>query len=229
MRSYPYRREVNRQKFLFNRVEICLYVSSSNRVFKYVIVIRSIEYQSTFASSLFCIIDNQCSNFALSSIKIVEFEMTINRFVFSNWSDALMSAIIFWFAVDDLNDNVINLRTLRVRFWVFSRIFNFSFRVRMIYLSSILSFLKEVILFYKAFFSFWSSSIKSHCSLYFLFIFFVSFLICWIIFSTRIELFVIQKIIFFRMSIKIESFCCEFFVINKVLNMKLRRFVRTFE
>jgi hypothetical protein len=34
--------------------------------------------------SLCCIVDNQCLNFALSSIKIVEFEMTIDRFVFSN-------------------------------------------------------------------------------------------------------------------------------------------------
>jgi hypothetical protein len=83
-----------REKFLFNRVEICLYVSSSSRVFTYVIVIRSIEYQSTFALSLLCIVDNQCSNFALSSIKIVEFEMTINRFVFSNQLNALMFAII---------------------------------------------------------------------------------------------------------------------------------------
>jgi hypothetical protein len=39
---------------------------------------------------------------------------------------------------------------------------------------------------------------KSHCSLYSLVIFFVSSLICWIIFSTRTESFVIQKINFFK-------------------------------
>jgi hypothetical protein len=106
------------EKFLFNRAKICLYVSSSSLMFTYVIVVRSIEYQSTFAFSLFCIVDSQCSNFALSSIKIVEFEMTIDRFVFSSRSNALMLAIISWFAVDDLNDDVMNYRTLRVRFWV---------------------------------------------------------------------------------------------------------------
>jgi hypothetical protein len=65
--------------------------------------------------------------------------------------------------------------------------------------------------------------------LYFLFIFLNSSLICWIIFSTRIESFVIQKIKSFRISIKIESFCCELFVMSKVLNMKLRRSAHTFE
>jgi hypothetical protein len=218
-----------REKFLFNRAEICLYVSSSSRMFTYVIVIRSIEYQSTFASSLLCIIDNQYSNFVLSSIKIVEFEMTIDRFVFSSRSNALMFAIISWSAVDDLNENVMNSRTLRVRFWIVSRIFNFFLRIRMMYLSFSLSFFKIAILFCKIFRSLWSSSIKSYCLLYSLFIFLTSFLICWIIFSTRSESFVIQKIKSFRISIKIESFCCESFVMNKVLNMKLRRFARTIE
>jgi hypothetical protein len=143
-----------REKFLFNRVEICLYISSSSLMFTYVIVIRSIKYQSTFAFNLFCIIDNQCSNFALSSIKIVEFEMTTDRFVFSNRLNTLMFAIISWSAVDDLNDDVMNFRTLRIRFWVVSRIFNFFFKTRIIYLSSILSFFKKTIFFCKVFLSF---------------------------------------------------------------------------
>jgi hypothetical protein len=143
-----------REEFLFNRVEICLYVSSSSQVFTYVIVIRSIEYQSTFAFSLLCMIDNQCSNFALFSIKIAEFQMTIDRFVFSSRFDALMSAVISWSAVDDLNDDVMSFRTLRVRSWVVSRIFNFSLRTRIIYLLSILSFLRKAILSCKIFLSF---------------------------------------------------------------------------
>ncbi len=72
-----------RKKFLFNRVEICLYVSSSSLMLTYVIVIRSVRYQSTFAFNLLCIIDNQCSNFALFSINIVESKMTTDCFVFS--------------------------------------------------------------------------------------------------------------------------------------------------
>jgi hypothetical protein len=187
------------------------------------------KYQFSFASSLFCMTDNQCSNFALSLINIVEFEMTTDRFVFSSRSDALVSAVISWSAVDDLNDDVIDLRTLRVRFCVVSSIFSFSLSAWMMYLSFSLSFFRIAILFCRIFLSFWSSSIRSHCSLYFLIIFFVSFLICWIIFSTRAESFVIQKINLFKKSIKIEFFCCELFVINKVLNMKLRRFARTFE
>jgi hypothetical protein len=218
-----------REKFLFNRAEICLYASSSSLMLTYVIVIRSIEYQSTFAFNLFCIVDNQCSNFALSSIKIVEFEMTTDRFVFSNRLNALVFVVISWSAVDDLNDDVMNFRTLRVRFWIVSRIFNFSLRARMIYLLFRLSFFRIAILFCRIFRSLWSSSIKSHCSLYSLFIFLTSFLICWIIFSTRSESFVIQKIKSFRISIKIESFCCESFVMSMMLNMKLRRFARTFD
>ncbi len=186
----------------------------------YVMIIRSMKYQFSFAFNLLCIIVNQCSNFVLFSMKIFEFKMTTDRFVFSSRSDILMFAIISWSAVDDLNDDVMSFRKLRIRFWIVSRIFNFFLRARMIYLSSILSFLKKVILSCKAFFSFESSSIKSHCSLYFLFIFFVSSLICWIIFSTRIESFVIQKIKSFRMSIKIEFFCCELFVMSRVLNVK---------
>jgi hypothetical protein len=65
--------------------------------------------------------------------------------------------------------------------------------------------------------------------LYSLIIFFVSSLICWIIFSTSIESFVIQKIKLFKISIKIEFFCCKLFVMNKVFNMKLRRSAHTFE
>jgi hypothetical protein len=63
---------------------------------------------------------NQCSNFVLSSIKIAEFEMTTDRFVFSRRYDALMSAIIFVvrFTNDenDANDEMINSRTLRIWF-----------------------------------------------------------------------------------------------------------------
>jgi hypothetical protein len=40
---------------------------------------------------------------------------------------------------------------------------------------------------------------------------------------------VIQKIKLFKKSIKIEFFCCELFVMKRVLNMKLRRSARTFE
>jgi hypothetical protein len=57
----------------------------------------------------------------------------------------------------------------------------------------------------------------------------ISSLICWIIFSTRIESLMIQKIKFFKMSIKIEFSCCEFSVMSRILNMKLRRFARKFE
>ncbi len=197
----------------------------------YVMIIRSMRYQFSFAFSLFCIIANQCSNFALFSMKIVEFEMTIDRFVFSNRFDALVFAVIsaMWFTDENTNDDVMRSRALRVRFWAVSRIFNLSLRARIIYLSSILSFFRFAIFSCKIFLSFWSSSIKSHCSLYFLFIFLNSSLICWIIFSTRIESFVIQKIKSFRISIKIESFCCELFVMSKVLNMKLRRSAHTFE
>jgi hypothetical protein len=218
-----------RREFLFKRAAICLYVSSFSLMLTYVMIILSMKYQFSFAFNLLCIIDNQCSNFALFSIKIVEFEMTTDRFVFFSRSDALMSAVIYWSAVDDLNDDVMSFRTLRVRFWVVSRIFNFSFKTRIVYLSSILSFFRVVILFCKIFLLFWSSSIKSHCSLYFLIIFLISSLICWIIFSKRIESFVVQKIKFFKMSIKIEFFCCEFFVMSKVLNIKLRRLARTFK
>jgi hypothetical protein len=57
----------------------------------------------------------------------------------------------------------------------------------------------------------------------------ISFPICWIIFSTRTKSFVIQKINLFKILIKIEFFCCELFVMSRILNTKLRRFARTFE
>ncbi len=105
-----------REKFLFNRVEICLYVSSSSLMLTYVIVIRSVRYQSTFAFNLFCIVDNQCSNFALFSINIVESEMTTNRFVFFERFVALMSTVIsamqFTDDENDTNDDVIEFFTL---------------------------------------------------------------------------------------------------------------------
>jgi hypothetical protein len=106
-----------RAEFLFNRVEICLYVSSSSLVLTYVIVIRSIEYQFSFVSSLLCIANNQCSNFALFSINIAKSKMINNRFVFSNRFVALMSAIISTtcFVADNLNNDVIDFCTLRVR------------------------------------------------------------------------------------------------------------------
>jgi hypothetical protein len=65
---------------------------------------------------------NQCLNFVLSSIKIVEFEMTTDRFVFSKRSDALVSAVIsvvrFTDDESDANDEMIDSRTLRIRSWV---------------------------------------------------------------------------------------------------------------
>jgi hypothetical protein len=69
--------------------------------------------------------------------------------------------------------------------------FQFFFKIRMMYLSFSLSFFRIIILFCKIFRSLWSSSIKSYYSLYSLFIFLISFLICWIIFNTRFESFVI--------------------------------------
>ncbi len=63
---------------------------------------------------------NQCLNFVLSSIKIVEFEMTTDRFVFSKRSDALVSAVIsvvrFTDDESDANDEMIDSRTLLIRF-----------------------------------------------------------------------------------------------------------------
>jgi hypothetical protein len=139
-----------RERFLFNRAEICLYVSSSSLMLTYVIVIRSIEYQSTFAFNLLCIIDNQCSNFALFSINIVELRMTTDRFVFSKRSVALMFAIIFamWFINDenDMNNDVIDFLTLRIRSWTVSRIFSFCFIVRRANFWSISSFCKKMFL-----------------------------------------------------------------------------------
>ncbi len=149
-----------REKFLFNRVEICLYVSSSSLMFTYVIVIRSMKYQSTFIFNLFCIIDNQCSNFALFSINIVEPEMTTNRFVFFERFVALMfaviSAIIFAMRFtndeNDTNDDVIEFFTLRIRSWAVSRISNFCFIVRRTNFWSINSFCKMMFFFWKTLF-----------------------------------------------------------------------------
>jgi hypothetical protein len=98
------------------------------------------KYQFSFVSSLFCIADNQCSNFALFSINIVEFEMTADRLIFSSRSIALIFVVIsaMWFMSDedDAYEEMIDSRTLRVRFWAVSRIFNLSLRARIIYLSS---------------------------------------------------------------------------------------------
>ncbi len=60
--------------------------------------------------------NNQCLDFALFSLNIVEFEMTADRLIFLSRSIALLSAVISCCAVDDLNDDVMSFRTLRVRF-----------------------------------------------------------------------------------------------------------------
>jgi hypothetical protein len=105
---------------------------------------------------LLCIIDNQCSNFASFSIKIVESKMTTNRFVLSKRSIASMSTIIsaIWFTNDenDTNDDVIEFLTLRVRSWAVSRIFSFCFIVRRINFWSISSFCKVMFFFWRTLF-----------------------------------------------------------------------------
>ncbi len=71
----------------------------------YVIVIFSVKYQFSLASSLLRIADNQCSNLSLSSIKTVESEMTTDRLIFSSRFVALMFAVISARRFDELNDD----------------------------------------------------------------------------------------------------------------------------
>jgi hypothetical protein len=153
-----------RKYVLFRRTAICLYVSSFNLMLTYVIIIRSLRYQSSFAFNLFCMIVNQWSNFVLSSINIVEFEMMTERFVFSSRSIALMSAVISatWFTDDEknTNDDVMNFFTLRTRSWVVFKIFNFCFMMQRANFWSMNSFCKIV-------FSFWNTLFFSRYSLFF--------------------------------------------------------------